>query len=130
MADICCRTRFDACRALALYNKGAKHEVDGLFMSCRSLRPKRIWPFHFYHVKLRTDCRLPTTIDSSGNLVPGVGDKVSLPRAHRLSNRVDCCTFFFFPLFTFISFWAIFFFFFSNSSNSYNGNYFTTSYYD
>ena len=53
-------------------------------------------------------CRLPTTADSSGNLV--LGDKVSLPRSHRLSYHVDCCTFCFFPLFTFISFWAIIFF--------------------
>ena len=55
-------------------------------------------------------CRLPTTADWSGNLV--LGDKVSLPRSHRLSYHVDCCTFCFFALFTFISFWAIFFFFF------------------
>ena len=54
-------------------------------------------------------CRLPTTTDSSGNLV--LWDKVSLPRSHRLSYHVDWCTFvLFFPVFTFFSFLTIFFF--------------------
>ena len=48
---------------VALYNKGAKYEVEGFSMSCRWLRSKRIRPFHFYYVMLCADCRrLPTRV--------------------------------------------------------------------